>query len=116
MRKLLLASVIAAAFAAPAAHADVHGCISVGGVASVTSGNGGPVHQNTTCDFAFVAGDTYSGGGPFSIECTLNTVKKKITHAATDAPVTQAPLSCDGGVTVTVTLQPGAIVAAGNVQ
>jgi hypothetical protein len=61
-----------------------------------------------------VAGDTFSGAGPFTITCPLAGAVKTYAHAATDAPANQAPLTCDGGATVTVTLQPGATVAAGN--
>lgn len=113
---LLASATIAALAAGPSAHA-IHGCVSVGGVVNVTSGEGGPVHRETTCSFEMVADDTYTAAGAYSFKCPkpsgsgFNTG----THAATDVPVVYTALDCKVGGTVEFTLEPGAIVAAGSV-
>jgi hypothetical protein len=119
MRKISLLllglSAIVALASGPEAHA-IHGCVSVGGVVNITSGDGGPVHQEEVCNFTMVEGDTYTALGPYSFRCPkpggpgFNTG----THAATDPPVVYTALDCRAGGIVEFTLEQGGVVAAGS--
>lgn len=113
---LVPAAILVAALAASPPAQAIHGCVSIGGAVNVTSGDDGPVHQNTTCNFTMVAEDTYSGVGAFSYRCPKPTGSgfNTVVHAATDVPVAYTLLDCKVGGVVTFTLEPGAIVAAGS--
>jgi hypothetical protein len=112
MRRILLSLAVAASaagmwvVATPAAHADLHGCISISGAAHTGSDAAAGTVMPGTCTFVMVAGDTYTGVGTFSI-----TGPGCGPVAAGGA---QTPLTCSVGATVTVDTAPGGFVAAGS--
>src|SRR5207244_7238296 len=97
MRKLLASALVGTAMTLavigmPAAHATIHGCTSISNVFNLTSGGNGPVNGGGPCNFSYVAGDTYSGAGPFTVDCPVGGVVKRILdHGVTDDPAAVTP-------------------------
>jgi hypothetical protein len=120
MRKLLASTLVGGAITLavigmPAAHADLHGCTSISNVFNLTSGDNGPVNQGGPCNFTYVAGDTYSGAGPFTVDCPVGgVVTRIINHGATDAPTGLTPFTCDSGSNVVVNVATGGVLAIGS--